>query len=124
MPVDIALLPNDDTVLGAPLTGLVLASAPAHGTATLVGDVARYTPARGFTGTDSFTYTLSTPNGTATATVRVVVEGGAIVRSSTVLPDTGGPDAGLLGLGALLLGGGTWVAARARRDDRGARATV
>lgn len=124
VPVDIALLPNDDTVLGAPLTGLVLASAPSHGTATLVGDVARYVPARGFTGTDTFTYTVSTPNGTATATVRVVVEGGAIVRSSAVLPNTGGPDAALLGLGALLLGGGTWLAARARRDDRGARATV
>lgn len=124
VPVDIALLPNDDTVLGAPLTGLVLASAPSHGTTALVGDVARYTPARGFTGTDSFTYTISTPNGTATATVRVVVEGGAIVRSSAVLPNTGGPDAALLGLGALLLGGGSWVAARARRDDRGARATV
>lgn len=124
VPVDIALLPNDDTVLGAPLTGLALASSPSNGTATLVDDVARYTPARGFTGTDTFTYTISTPNGTATATVRVVVEGGAIVNSSAVLPNTGGPDAALLGLGALLLGGGTWVAARARRDDRGARATV
>ena len=124
VPVDIALLPNDDTVLGAPLTDLVLASSPSNGTATLVGNVARYTPARGFTGTDSFTYTISTPNGTATATVRVVVEGGAIVSSSAVLPNTGGPDAALLGLGALLLGGGAWVAVRARRDDRGARATV
>lgn len=124
VPVDIALLPNDDTVLGAPLTDLVLASSPSNGTAVLVGDVARYTPARGFTGNDTFTYTISTPNGTATATVRVVVEGGAIVSSSAVLPNTGGPDATLLGLGALLLGGGAWVAVRARRDDRGARATV
>lgn len=124
VPVDIALLPNDDTVLGAPLTDLVIASSPSNGTVTLVGNVARYTPARGFTGADTFTYTISTPNGTATATVRVVVEGGSIVSSSTRLPNTGGPDAALLGIGALLLGGGTWVAARARRDDRGARATV
>ncbi|MEG9227555.1 Ig-like domain-containing protein [Aeromicrobium sp. Sec7.5] len=124
VPVDIALLPNDDTVLGAPLTDLVIASGPSNGTATLVGNVARYTPARGFTGTDTFTYTISTPNGTATATVRIVVEGGSIVRSSTRLPNTGGPDATLLGIGALLLGGGTWVAARGRRDARGARATV
>lgn len=94
-PISIDVLTNDDTVNGAPLTGLKTVTAPAHGTAEVDGDVSptptptptesvsaaavgpgiTYTPAAGFTGTDRFTYSLSTPNGTATATVTVTVRG-------------------------------------------------
>lgn len=112
--VDIALLPNDDTWMGAPLESTVLASQPSNGTAALNGTVARYTPKQGFTGTDSFTYTITTPNGTATATVRVVVEGSV----GGVLPNTGGPEVGLLGLATLLVGAGGWALAHGRRASR------
>jgi Big-like domain-containing protein len=46
----------------------------AHGTVTIVRGVATYTPAAGFVGTDSFTYTITDGHGlTATATVNVTV---------------------------------------------------
>jgi uncharacterized protein (TIGR03382 family) len=49
---------------------------PANGTATLNGGVVSFTPAAGFSGVTSFTYTLSDGNGgTDTATVTVNVSG-------------------------------------------------
>ncbi|MCL2316560.1 MAG: Ig-like domain-containing protein, partial [Actinomycetia bacterium] len=49
-------------------------STPAHGTATLGGGVFTYTPASGYTGADSFTYTVTDATGqTASATVHVMV---------------------------------------------------
>jgi hypothetical protein len=47
-------------------TSLTLASQPAHGTATLSGATAVYTPTTGFSGADSFTYTATGPGGTST----------------------------------------------------------
>ena len=47
---------------------------PAHGTATLNGDVVTYTPAAGYYGSDAFTFTVSGPGGvSAPATVSVTV---------------------------------------------------
>jgi surface-anchored protein len=47
---------------------------PAHGTVTLAGGAVVYTPATGYVGADSFTYTAADGRGgTATATVRVTV---------------------------------------------------
>jgi hypothetical protein len=48
-------------------TSLALASQPAHGTATLSGTTAVYTPTNGYSGADSFTYTATGPGGTSTA---------------------------------------------------------
>src|SRR3546814_4368033 len=47
---------------------------PAHGTASVGGDVVTYTPAAGYYGADSFTYTATGPGGTsAPATVSLTV---------------------------------------------------
>jgi len=71
------VLANDDT---APDTGETLsitaAGTPGQGgTVTIDGTVLNYTPATGFEGQESFTYTISDGNGgTATATVTVTVQ--------------------------------------------------
>ncbi len=55
-------------------TGIAVASAPAHGTTSIAGDVVTYTPTAGYFGADSFTYTATGPGGTsAPATVSVMV---------------------------------------------------
>ncbi|MFJ4188330.1 Ig-like domain-containing protein [Kitasatospora sp. NPDC089509] len=57
--------------LGLTITG---SSKPANGTAALVGGKVRYTPAAGFTGCDTFTYTIRDIFGQqSTATARVAV---------------------------------------------------
>lgn len=84
----------------------------------------RYTPDADFTGTDRFTYRLTNSNGSSTAQVTVRVVGGQVVPADSsssgavtgTLPDTGGSDVRLLGLGALLAGAGA-VLARRRRED-------
>jgi uncharacterized protein YhjY with autotransporter beta-barrel domain len=59
---------------GGPFTAAALASTPKNGTATVSGLSITYTPANGFTGTDSFTYTLANAFGTsAPATITVTV---------------------------------------------------
>ncbi|WP_338578707.1 Ig-like domain-containing protein (plasmid) [Brevundimonas olei] len=56
------------------VSGFVLASQPAHGTATLSGDTVTYTPAAEFFGADSFTFRATGPGGaSAAATVSVTV---------------------------------------------------
>ncbi|WNG60199.1 tandem-95 repeat protein [Archangium gephyra] len=74
-PTVVNVLANDS---GAPDTGETLTvsavSTAANGTVTLSGGVVRYQPNANFSGTDSFTYTVSDGNGgTATATVTVTV---------------------------------------------------
>ncbi|WP_332676496.1 putative Ig domain-containing protein [Brevundimonas sp.] len=59
---------------GAPITAVSVADAPAHGSATVSGQSLVYTPAAGYAGADSFTYTLTNPFGTSVpATVMVTV---------------------------------------------------
>jgi len=72
--VRFAPLLNDVDPDGEPLT-VTGTTDPANGTLTLHPDgTITYTPANNFTGQDSFTYTISDPNGaTATATVTVIV---------------------------------------------------
>lgn len=74
-PVGIQVLANDSDPDGDSLTLSVL-SQPANGGAsvTRTGDVIVYSPAAGFSGTDSFTYQISDGNGgVAVATVTVTV---------------------------------------------------
>ena len=53
---------------------LTVATAPAHGTTTVNGDVVTYVPTSGYFGADSFTYTVTGPGGTsAAATVSLTV---------------------------------------------------
>ncbi len=70
----IAVLANDSDIDGDVLT-ITAATNGANGTVTFTGTVVSYTPNNGFSGSDSFTYTISDGNGgTDTATVNVTVE--------------------------------------------------
>jgi hypothetical protein len=82
--VNIAVLANDTTTCGAiDCTTLAIVSPPAHGTASIqgcsgncTGCVVQYTSAAGYSGPDSFTYSVandSTPSCTSTATCNITV---------------------------------------------------
>ncbi|MBR0555667.1 autotransporter domain-containing protein [Ciceribacter sp. L1K23] len=59
---------------GGAAASVAIASAPSHGTATVSGTAISYTPAAGYSGAESFTYTASNATGTsAAATVTVMV---------------------------------------------------
>jgi len=62
-------------ITGTNIAAVTIASAPAHGTASVSGETVTYTPSATFYGgTDSFTYTATNPGGTsAPATVTVTV---------------------------------------------------
>jgi hypothetical protein len=69
----IAVLANDSDPDGNSLA-ISSVGVPAHGTATNNGSSVNYTPVAGYTGADSFTYTISDGfGGVATATVSVTV---------------------------------------------------
>ncbi|HTK35536.1 MAG TPA: Ig-like domain-containing protein [Caulobacteraceae bacterium] len=55
------------------VTGYALAARPSHGTVTLSGGAATYTPATGYIGPDSFTFTAAGPGGNSTGMVTVTV---------------------------------------------------
>ncbi|MFO0751583.1 MAG: choice-of-anchor L domain-containing protein [Myxococcota bacterium] len=79
--VVIPVLMNDGDPDGDSLV-ITNVGAPSHGTAALSGGAVRYTPAAGFSGTDSFTVTVCDPsNACATSTVTVTVgDGGTTVE--------------------------------------------
>jgi hypothetical protein len=76
--VDILVLQNDSDPDSGP-SSLTIQSVgtPANGTTQIVGTAVRYTPSSGFTGTDTFPYTVSDGAATGTATVTVTVTGGS-----------------------------------------------
>ncbi len=77
---NVALLATD--VDGDPLAYSV-DSAPAHGSVTVAGAVATYTPALNYIGTDSFTYRVTDPSGASSvATVTMIVEGVPLIGTS------------------------------------------
>ena len=62
------------SISGGPHSGITIASAASHGTLSIAGDVVTYTPATGYFGPDSFTYTASGPGGISNvATVSLTV---------------------------------------------------
>ena len=70
----------DITVAGSDKLTVSTVTAPGHGTATIVDGKIRYVPDTGFTGVDTFTYTVTDDNGgSATATVTVTVSDGTPV---------------------------------------------
>ncbi len=79
-PVDIDVIANDDDPDGVldPAT-LSIASPPSDGTATVANGLVTYTPAAGFTGVDTFDYTICGVDFTvcsdATVTVTVTADG-------------------------------------------------
>jgi endonuclease I len=87
-PVTLTLSGSD--VDGDALT-YALAAQPAHGTVSLTGALATYTPAAGFSGSDTFTWTVSdgaaTTTGTATVTVTANQRPTAASVSATTTED-------------------------------------
>ncbi|AYV46331.1 hypothetical protein CFHF_15635 [Caulobacter flavus] len=51
---------------GSPFTGVAVATAPTKGVAVVNGETIVYTPATGFSGSDSFTYRINNPFGAST----------------------------------------------------------
>ena len=86
---------NQDTAVPINLSGsdpegssltFTVASGPSNGTVAISGATATYTPANGFSGTDSFTYTASDGSATssaATVTITVVPDNAAPVAQNT-----------------------------------------
>jgi len=71
--VTVAVLANDTDPCGSPLT-ITAVTQGANGTVTFTSTSVTYTPAAGFVGPDSFTYTITdTLGASATATVTVTV---------------------------------------------------
>ena len=72
---------------GGAASSVAVAKSPGHGTATASGTSITYTPATGYFGADSFTYTASNSSGTsAAATVSVTVSAPTISVSPSALP--------------------------------------
>jgi hypothetical protein len=73
----IDVLANDDDPDGDPLT-IIDVSTGSHGTTSTDGDYVYYTPTTGYSGADSFTYTIDDGNGgTDTGTVSITVQANA-----------------------------------------------
>jgi CshA-type fibril repeat protein len=107
-PVVISVLKNDPA---APSVTVVAVSTPGHGTAVINADgTITYTPDPGFTGVDSFTYTVcDKANQCVTQTVRVTV---------ARIPATGSDTAVGLSLATLLVGAGALLVVGGRRRRR------
>ncbi|NIO76521.1 MAG: tandem-95 repeat protein, partial [Armatimonadetes bacterium] len=72
-PVVVSVLANDDEVDGEMLS-VVGITQPAHGVATHnANDTVTYAPAQDYSGSDSFTYTITDGHTTQTATVQITV---------------------------------------------------
>ncbi|WP_354090132.1 IPT/TIG domain-containing protein [Brevundimonas faecalis] len=62
------------SISGGPHNSIAIGTAAQHGTTTITGDVATYTPTAGYFGADSFTYTATGVGGTSNvATVSIIV---------------------------------------------------
>ncbi|MGL4422336.1 MAG: Ig-like domain-containing protein, partial [Gemmataceae bacterium] len=84
-PITISVLANDTDPNGDPIT-LNTAGAPSNGTTAAAGSTIVYTPRAGFTGTDSFTYTIRDSRGAnSTATVTVAVSPAPIVNKPVLV---------------------------------------
>ena len=64
---------QNDTVTNGGTLALISAGTPAHGSATISGKTIVYTPAAGFIGKDSFSYTMGSGLASATGQVAVTV---------------------------------------------------
>ena len=85
--------PIPPIVTGGSATSIAIFSAAAHGTATSGGTSITYTPAVGFAGTDTFTYTATNADGTSSpAMITITISPPSIVYSPP------GPAPGYLGV--------------------------
>jgi YD repeat-containing protein len=67
---------------GGTAASIAISSGPSHGSASVSGMQILYTPATGFTGTDTFQYTASNAAGSSTATVTITVSSSLAVWGS------------------------------------------
>src|SRR5205814_5644126 len=86
----IDVLANDTTSPTGGTKNVVSTTQPGHGAATFTADGVSYTPASGFTGTDSFAYavrniTAGDSSPTATATVTVIVVEPIVANADTAI---------------------------------------
>ncbi len=82
--VTIAVLSNDTGINDTPIT--VTATDPSHGTVRITGNMVVYTPALGYVGADTFSYTITDADDqTSTATVSVTVN--VPNRAPVAMPD-------------------------------------
>ncbi len=110
LPITVAVTGND---LGGTATVLTIATSPANGTVVVNGNFSvTYTPATGFAGTDSFSYTTANAAGTsaaATVTITVLADGNVVARDDAATTLSGIPiTIGVLAndLGAVTSGNG------------------
>jgi hypothetical protein len=91
-PVNIPVLANDSSPNGFNASTLAVQTAPAHGTAAPnpVTGVITYTPSQGFSGTDTFTYTVQNNSGVTLGPAHVTV----VVNRPTANDDFIDTDAG------------------------------
>ena len=76
---------------GGVAASVAIASAPAHGTASATGTAITYKPTAGYSGPDSFTYTVTNASGTSTAaTVSITVSAPTLAFSPAAGALTGG----------------------------------
>ena len=78
-PVDVDVVANDTDTDPEDTLSITAVSAPSHGTATIASGsatIVTYTPNSGFSGADSFDYTVSDGTDTATGTVTITVAAG------------------------------------------------
>lgn len=101
-PVTIAILANDINSSGGNLT-VVDSTRPSNGTVTVSASTAAYTPNPGFSGTDTFTYTVRNTFG-ATDTARVTISVGAFQQPPVLSGFS--PSSGVIGTEILLQGAG------------------
>ncbi len=86
----VAVLANDSDPDNDPLS-ITAVSVPAHGTATIGSGGILYTPAAGYTGSDSFSYTISDGRGgSATATVSITVTSSGGANEAPIAVDDNG----------------------------------
>ncbi|MEU0559791.1 Ig-like domain-containing protein [Dactylosporangium sp. NPDC006015] len=93
-PIDVDVLANDTDPNGDPLTvGAWDATTARGGTVTRSGGLLRYAPAAGFSGDDTFTYTVSDGivTSTGTVTVQVGTAGAPAPRADAASTPTGTP---------------------------------
>src|SRR5439155_3858615 len=85
------LLANDSDADGDTLSVIVSSTSANGGSITVSNDWVFYTPAAGFTNTDSFTYTISdSRGGSATATVTVAIKVDNDPGQNLTIADLGG----------------------------------
>ena len=86
--VTINVLANDSDADGDPLT-ITSVSNPAHGSAIIQGQGIRYTPNGGYSGNDSFTYTVSDGSLNDTGTVTIAITAASMNTSEMVFIPAG-----------------------------------